>query len=78
MGAHALLNLLNELRKRDEMRGLLSILSLFRNKFNRFNNTGARMLDSIYQMTLKLLKNHIFGVKTSRFCHLLRNVINWT
>ena len=33
------------------------------------------MLDSIYHMTLKLLKNHIFGVKTSRFCHLLRNVI---
>ena len=78
MGAHVLLNLLNELRKRDEMRGLLSILSPFRNKFNKFNNTGARMLDSIYQMTLKLLKNHIFGVKTSMFCHLLRNVINWT
>ena len=29
------------------------------------------MLDSIYHMTLKLLKNHIFSVKTSRFCHLL-------
>ena len=36
------------------MRGLLSILCLFRNKFNKFNNTGARMLDSIYHMTLKL------------------------
>ena len=37
------------------MRGLLSILSLFRNKFNKFNNTRARMLDSIYHMknTLK-------------------------
>ena len=33
------------------------------------------MLDSIYHMTLKLLENHIFGVKTSRMCHLLRNVI---
>ena len=33
------------------------------------------MLDSIYHMTLKLLKNRIFDVKTSRFCHLLRNVI---
>ena len=33
------------------------------------------MLDSIYHMTLKLIKNHIFGVKTSRYCHLLRNVI---
>ena len=75
MSAHALLNLLNELRKRDKMRGLSSIISLFRNELNKFNNTGARMLDSIYHMTLKFLKNHIFGVKTSRFCHLLRNVI---
>ena len=29
MSAHVLLNLLNELRKRDKMRGLPSILSLF-------------------------------------------------
>ena len=29
MGAHVLLNLLKELRKRDKMRGLLSILSPF-------------------------------------------------
>ena len=35
------------------MRGLSSILSLFRNEFNKFNNTGARMLDSIDHMTLK-------------------------
>ena len=54
MSAHVLLNLL-ELRKRDKMRGLQSILSLLRNKFNKFNNTGARMLDSIYHMTLRLL-----------------------
>ena len=51
MSAHVLLNLLNELGKRDNMRGLLSILSLFRNEFNKFNNTRARMLDSIYHMT---------------------------
>ena len=43
MSAHVLLNLLNELRKRDKMRGLPRILSLFLNKFNKFNNTGARM-----------------------------------
>ena len=55
MSAHVLLNLLNELRKRDEMRGLPSILSLFRNEFNKFNNSGARMLDSIYHMTLSIL-----------------------
>ena len=39
MSAHTLLNLLNELRKTDKMRGLSSILFLFRNKFNKFNNT---------------------------------------
>ena len=54
MSAHVLMNLLNQLRKRDKMRDLPSILSLFRNKFNKFNNTGSRMLDSIYHMTLKL------------------------
>ena len=48
MTAHVLLNLLNELKKKhDKM--------LFRNKFNKFNITGARMLDSIYNMTLRLL-----------------------
>ena len=55
ISAYVLLNLLNELRKRDKMRGLPSILSLFRNEFNKFNNTRARMLDSIYHMTLRLL-----------------------
>ena len=34
MSAHVLLNLLNELGKRDKMQGLPSILSLFRNEFN--------------------------------------------
>ena len=75
MSAHVLLNLLNELGKRYIMRGLPSILSLFRNEFNEFNNTGERMLDSIYHMSLKLLKHCIFGVKTSRFSLILRNVI---
>ena len=55
MSAHVLLILLKELRKRDKMRGLPSILSLFRDEFNKFNNTRARMLDSIYHMTLRLL-----------------------
>ena len=41
MSAHVLLNLLNELGKRYKMRGLPSILSLFRNEFNKFNNTRA-------------------------------------
>ena len=69
MSVHVLLNLLNELGKRDKIRGLPSILSLFRNEkydryfpkgginfrneLNKFNNTRARMLDSIYHMALR-------------------------
>ena len=41
MSVHVLLNSLNELGKRDKMRGLSSILSLFRNMFNKFNNIEA-------------------------------------
>ena len=59
MSAHVLLNLLNELGKRDKMRGLPSILSFFRNEFNKFNNTRARVLDSIYHMT-NTLKSHFW------------------
>ena len=64
MRAHVLLILFNELGKRDKMRGLPSILSLFRNEFNKFNKTRARMLDSIYHMTLRILCNLISGVKS--------------
>ena len=41
MSAHVLLNLLNKLVKRDKIRGLPSIKSVFRNQFNKFNNTRA-------------------------------------
>ena len=63
MSAPALLILLNELRKRDKMRGLPSTLSLFRNELTKINKTGARMIDSIYHMTFKILWNLIIGVK---------------
>ena len=33
------------------------------------------MLDSIYHMALKLIKNHIFSLKTFRYCHILRYFI---
>ena len=41
------------------MRVLLSILSLFHNEFNKFNNTRARTLDSNYHMT-NTLKTHFW------------------
>ena len=73
MSAHDLLNLLNELGKRDIMRGLPSILSLFRNEFNKFNNTRARMLDSIYHMTHTLKSD--FWRKNVIICHYVHNVV---
>ena len=79
MSAHVLLNLLNELGKRDKMRGLLSILSHFCNEFNKFNNTRARMLDSIYHMT-NTLKSHFWRKNVLLFslcaqrCHGRHNV----
>ena len=75
MSANVLFNLLNELGKKDKMQGLPSILSLFRNKFNIFNNTGARMLDSIYHMTLKLYKIAFFYVKRLRVCHIYATLL---
>ena len=51
MSGHVLLNLLNKLGKRDKMRGLPGILSLFCNEFNKFYNTRAQMLDSIYYIS---------------------------
>ena len=41
VSAHVLLNLLNKLMKRDKMRNLPSILSIFCNKFHNLGNTGA-------------------------------------
>ena len=79
MSAHVLMDLLNEFRKRDKMRGLPRIFSLFPNDFYKFNKPGARMLDSIYHMTLRLFSNHIFGVKMLGFCHMLdvKSVISY-
>ena len=59
MSAHVLLNLLYELGKKDQMR------SIFPNEFNKFSNTGARMQDSIYNMTLKSHFISKFRTKTS-------------
>ena len=55
MSAHVLLNLLNKLGKRDIMRGLSSILPLFPNGFNKFNNIRAQLLDFLsYDMKITL------------------------
>ena len=53
MSAHVLLILLNELGKEIKCEACRASC-LFCNKFNKFNTTGARMLDSIYHITLRI------------------------
>ena len=50
------------------MQGLSSILSLFRNEFNKFNNRKARRLDSMYHMSLRLLRNLTSAIKKRFNC----------
>ena len=52
------------------MRVLSSILSLSRNEFNKFNKTGAWLIDSIYHMILKVFfKSYCWREKLG-FCHM--------
>ena len=65
MSAHGLLNILNELEKRDKMRGLPSILSLFAMSliFNKNKSTNVRFYLS-------------YGIKITLKSHLCcKNVI---
>ena len=55
-----IIEFIKQVEEKIKMLGLPSILNLFRNKFNKFDNTGALMLDSIHHTNLKLIKNHIF------------------
>ena len=57
------------------MQGLPSVLSVFRNKFNKFNNTGQRMLDSSYHWTFKLFCYCAVGVKTSKSCQIYATLL---
>ena len=71
MSAHVLLNLLNELRKRDKCAFYRFFATSIINSIN--HNTGARMLHSIYHMTLK---SHL-SRENIKILHLLRNIINY-
>ena len=71
MSVHVLLILLNELWKRDKMRGLLIILSLFHKEFNKVSNTRrARMLDSTVRCQIKVHKVNFKAKNNAKFQHL--------
>ena len=53
MFVYVLLNLLSKSGKRDKMRGLQSILPLYRIEFNKFINTRALTLDPIKSQCMR-------------------------
>ena len=55
MSAYVLLILLTSWGKEIKCGSCRAFYLCFHKVFNKFNNTGARMLDSIYYMTLRLL-----------------------
>ena len=69
MSAHVLF--IKRVGQKDKMRGFAEdIIGFLQQVFNKVNNTGARMQDSIYHMTLKLhfisgfaLKRRDFGFR---------------
>ena len=64
MSAHVLLNLLNELGKRDKMRGVPSILSLFRNEFYLSYDKYFEMISHFWRLNVILLSlctQHCYG-----------------
>ena len=65
MPAHVLLNSLNELGKKIRCEALPpASYRLSPNEFQNFNNTGARMQNCIYHMTLK---SHFKDVRWLQF-----------
>ena len=63
------LNLLNKLGESDKMRGLPSILSLFRNEFNKSTNDRFYLSYDI----MITFKSH-FRRKKLKCCHYVRNL----
>ena len=68
MSAYVLLNLLNELGIYLKYEACRAFYLFFRNEFNKFNNTKARMSDD----TKNTLKSH-FCRKMLQFCQYLCN-----
>ena len=53
MRAHVFIEYIKQVKDKRLNARLVEHFTFFR-EFNKFNNTGARMLDSIYHMELKL------------------------
>ena len=71
------LNLLNSLRKGDELLGKPRILSLYLNSFNKVNTTWALMLDPLYNATLLTTLAYICIMIPVESKHSLKGPETW-
>ena len=78
MSAYELLNLLNELEEKIRCEALPSILLISPNKFNKFNNTGAQMQDSILSYNVKITYNSQFSHENVNLSPLENVTFLWT
>ena len=76
MRNHVLFNLLNKLGKRDQMRGLLSILSLFRNKFIKLGSSAFDLNWEAFAFYLFFATSLINSVIQEHECWILFNAIH--
>ena len=60
MSAYLLLNLSNELRKRDKIQGLACILLLFHKLINKFSNTGEQNVRFCLSCDTKIIFEFVF------------------
>ena len=74
MSANVSMNLLTSWGKKIRCEALPSILSVSPNEFNKFNNTGTRMQDSVYHMTQKLHLLANFALKRHDFAIIKRDI----
>ena len=76
MTVHVFFYFIKRVEKEIKCEDFRAFSSFSRIKFNKFNDTGARMLNS----TLKRFLNRVFAWKTLIFCHtyatLLRTLIH--
>ena len=77
MSAHAFMNLLNELSKRDKTQGYAEHFIAFGQVFNKSYNSRARMFDFLNHMTIRIFNNRfvfklnvLIGVISLRYQNL--------
>ena len=75
MRVHVLLDSLNELEKKIKCEACRAFYLFFCKEFNKFNNTGVPMLDSVYHITFNYLKVAFLACKRQNLASFTQLVV---